>query len=71
VIAVGGDAEFAAGGGVVVPGPDLPETVAPLGLVLPGQLIVESLAGHLGLDPDAPRGLAKVTMTDPTTGGHE
>jgi len=71
VIAVGGDAEFVAGAGVAVPGPDLPETVAPLGLVLPGQLIVESLAGHLGLDPDTPRGLAKVTMTDPTTGGHE
>ncbi len=70
VIAIGGSSRFGAGG-VVVPGPDLPEPVAPLGLVLPGQLIVESLAGHLGLDPDAPRGLAKVTMTDPTTGGQE
>jgi glucosamine--fructose-6-phosphate aminotransferase (isomerizing) len=28
-------------------------------------LIVEELARSLGLDPDNPRGLAKVTSTDP------
>ena len=44
--------------------PDLPETVAPLALVVPGQLIVEQLARQLGLDPDAPRGLKKITQTD-------
>jgi len=29
-----------------------------------GQLVVESLAVALGLNPDAPRGLNKVTQTD-------
>ena len=33
----------------------------------PAQLVVEGLARALGLDPDNPRGLAKVTTTDPTT----
>jgi len=42
----------------------LPEEVAPLALVVPGQLMVEALARRLGLDPDAPPGLAKVTQTD-------
>ena len=54
-------------------GPDLPELVAPLGLIVPAQLMVEALARRLGLDPDAPRGLSKVTQTDPvddTIGGN-
>jgi len=38
--------------------------VAPLGLVVAGQLVVEGLARALGLNPDAPRGLNKVTQTD-------
>jgi glutamine---fructose-6-phosphate transaminase (isomerizing) len=50
---------------VHVPGPDLPEGVAPLGAIVPSQLVVEGLARALGLDPDNPRGLAKVTATDP------
>jgi glutamine---fructose-6-phosphate transaminase (isomerizing) len=32
---------------------------------VPSQLVVEGLARALGLDPDNPRGLAKVTATDP------
>ena len=48
-----------------VPGPDLPETLAPLGAIVPAQLVVEGLARALGLDPDNPRGLNKVTTTDP------
>jgi glucosamine--fructose-6-phosphate aminotransferase (isomerizing) len=52
------------GGDVHVAGPDLPETLAPIGLVAAGQLVVEGLANALGLDPDAPRGLQKVTQTD-------
>jgi glucosamine--fructose-6-phosphate aminotransferase (isomerizing) len=36
-----------------------------LALVVPGQLLVEALARAKGLDPDAPRGLDKVTQTDP------
>lgn len=64
-IGIGGDAGFARSTDVAVAGPDLPELVAPLALIVPGQLIVEALARELGLDPDAPRGLQKVTQTDP------
>jgi glucosamine--fructose-6-phosphate aminotransferase (isomerizing) len=64
-IGIGGDAGFADEVDVPVRGPDLSELVAPLALIVPGQLIVEALAQRLGLDPDAPRGLAKVTQTDP------
>jgi glucosamine--fructose-6-phosphate aminotransferase (isomerizing) len=66
VLAVGGNAALAAGAAHHLPGPDLPEPVAPLGLIVPAQLVVESLARRLGLDPDAPRGLSKVTTTDPS-----
>jgi glucosamine--fructose-6-phosphate aminotransferase (isomerizing) len=65
VLGIGGDAAFAAACAVHVPGPDLPEAVAPLGAIVPAQLVVEGLARALGLDPDNPRGLAKVTSTDP------
>jgi glutamine---fructose-6-phosphate transaminase (isomerizing) len=65
VLAVGGDGALAAAAAYHVPGPDLPEPVAPIGLIVPAQLIVESLARRLGLDPDSPRGLSKVTTTDP------
>jgi glucosamine--fructose-6-phosphate aminotransferase (isomerizing) len=65
VLAVGGEARLAAAAAYHVPGPALPEAVAPIGLIVPAQLVVESLARRLGLDPDAPRGLSKVTTTDP------
>jgi len=61
---IGGGAELAAACDRALPGPDLPEEVAPLALVVPGQLVVEMLARRLGVDPDAPRGLRKVTQTD-------
>ncbi|MGH3358556.1 MAG: SIS domain-containing protein [Nocardioidaceae bacterium] len=64
VLGVGGDAEFAGVCDVTLPGPRLPEPVAPLGLIVPAQLTIEALARRLGLDPDAPRGLSKVTRTD-------
>jgi glutamine---fructose-6-phosphate transaminase (isomerizing) len=67
-IAVGGDPALRAAARHAVPGPDLTELVAPLGLIGPVQLVVEALARARGLDPDAPRGLAKVTRTDPTDG---
>ena len=38
--------------------------LAPLGLVVPAQLAIERTARDLGLDPDEPRGLAKVTRTE-------
>ncbi len=44
-------------------GPDLPEWLAPIGLVVPGQLLTEALARRLGINPDSPRGLSKITQT--------
>jgi len=69
VIGIGGDAGFAAACAVQVRGPRLPETLAPMGAIVPAQLLVEALARDLGLDPDAPRGLSKVTSTDPAAEG--
>ena len=63
-VGVGGDSLFAATADVRVAGPDLPETVAPIALIVPGQLLAQGLALALGLNPDAPRGLNKVTQTD-------
>jgi glutamine---fructose-6-phosphate transaminase (isomerizing) len=72
VLGFGGDDRFRSRCDVAVPGPGMPEALAPLGLVVPAQLVVESLARRLGLDPDAPRGLSKVTQTDRShdTGTH-
>jgi glutamine---fructose-6-phosphate transaminase (isomerizing) len=60
---IGGDGAFTAACEATLPGPDLPEPFAPLALVVGGQLLVEALARRLGLDPDHPRGLTKVTQT--------
>jgi glutamine---fructose-6-phosphate transaminase (isomerizing) len=68
VIGFGGDQDFRAACDLGIAGPRLSESVAPLGLILPAQLAVEMLARRLGLDPDAPRGLAKVTQTDRASG---
>jgi fructoselysine-6-P-deglycase FrlB-like protein len=65
VYGIGGDHDFAAACRSALPGPSLPEHLAPFALVVPGQLLVEALARAKGLDPDAPRGLDKVTQTDP------
>lgn len=65
---IGGGAELAAACHRALAGPPLPEEVAPIALVVPGQLVVEALARRLGVDPDAPRGLRKVTQTDPAGG---
>ena len=46
-----------------LPGPQLPEWLAPIGLIVPGQLLTEALARQLGINPDTPRGLSKVTQT--------
>jgi glutamine---fructose-6-phosphate transaminase (isomerizing) len=64
-IAIGGDAHVQAACDRTVAAPALPELLAPLGLVVPAQLVVEGLARARGLDPDAPRGLSKVTSTEP------
>ncbi|MFC6886824.1 MULTISPECIES: SIS domain-containing protein [Actinomadura] len=61
---IGGGAGLAEACSAALPGPALPEWVAPLGLIVPGQILVENLARRLGVDPDVPRGLNKVTQTD-------
>lgn len=42
---------------------DLPEALTPPAFILPGQLLAEAVARARGRDPDAPQGLAKVTLT--------
>ena len=42
---------------------DLPDSLAPLAHILPGQLLAEAVARRRGYDPDAPPGLSKVTLT--------
>ncbi len=42
---------------------DLPDALSPAAFVLPGQLLAEAVARRRGLDPDAPRGLTKITFT--------
>jgi glutamine---fructose-6-phosphate transaminase (isomerizing) len=61
--AIGGGPGLAAVSSLAVPGPQLPEWLAPLGLIVPGQLLTETLSRRLGIDPDSPRGLSKVTQT--------
>jgi glutamine---fructose-6-phosphate transaminase (isomerizing) len=60
---IGGGDRLAAACTRALPGPRLPEWLAPMGLIVPGQLLTEALARRLGLDPDRPRGLSKVTQT--------
>jgi fructoselysine-6-P-deglycase FrlB-like protein len=64
VYGIGGDPEFVDVCRSALPGPALPEHLAPFALIVPGQLLVEAPAKDKGLDPDAPRGLDKVTQTD-------
>ncbi len=61
---IGGGSSLAAVCSRSLPAPDLPEWLAPIGLIVPGQLLTEALARRLGHDPDSPRGLSKVTQTD-------
>jgi glucosamine--fructose-6-phosphate aminotransferase (isomerizing) len=60
---IGGGPELAAACSRSLPGPALPEWLAPMGLIVPGQLLTEALSRALGLNPDTPRGLSKVTQT--------
>lgn len=57
------DAGAASGGRVLGLELDLPDTLSPAAFVLPGQLLAEAVARRRGLDPDAPRGLTKITLT--------
>ncbi|KGM16188.1 hypothetical protein N867_02330 [Actinotalea fermentans ATCC 43279 = JCM 9966 = DSM 3133] len=60
---LGGDDALGALADVRVAGPDLPPELAPIPLIVPGQLLTLALARAKGLDPDTPRGLNKVTQT--------
>lgn len=64
-VGIGGTSQFEELVDVHVGGPRLPEALAPIATIVPAQLVVETLALSLGLNPDNPRGLAKVTATDP------
>jgi len=67
----GAETFVVAGAGTPVSGPAttlrvplaVPEELTPLVAVLPGQLLALHLSLARGLDPDAPRGLSKVTRT--------
>jgi glucosamine--fructose-6-phosphate aminotransferase (isomerizing) len=51
------------GAALRIPTPDVDERYAPLLDILPLQQVALELARHRGEDPDAPRGLKKVTTT--------
>src|SRR5215470_13102573 len=61
---IGGGRSLGSACTAAVAGPPLPEWLAPIGLIVPGQLLTEALARRLGINPDQPRGLSKVTQTD-------
>ncbi len=67
VLGIGGTPDFAGLCDLHLAGPDLPETVEPLASIVPSQMMIEQMARRLGLDPDNPRGLNKVTQTEFTT----
>ncbi len=57
-----GSASSGAAGGLRIP-PETPEWLSPLIAIAPAQLFCYHLARAKGYDPDAPRGLHKVTLT--------
>ena len=59
---IGGAEAAAHPGALSLPAP-LPESLTPLVYVVPGQLVVETVARERGINPDAPVGLGKVTRT--------
>ena len=63
IVASGSAAEAITGADFTLPSPKAASPLlAPLLSVVPGQLFAWSLARARGLDPDAPRGLSKVTL---------
>ena len=50
-------------GPAAIPVPEVPELLAPIVSVIPGQLLAYHAALIRGLDPDRPRGIRKVTET--------
>jgi glucosamine--fructose-6-phosphate aminotransferase (isomerizing) len=62
VTLIGGRETVADGSALVLPDEVL-EELSPVPFVVAGQLLVEAVARERGVDPDAPSGLAKVTLT--------
>ncbi len=63
LVASGTAADAIEGASYSLPVPDTqPQLLSPLLSVVPGQLFARALARARGLDPDAPQGLAKVTL---------
>lgn len=62
-LCVVGDPAAASPGGQAVPLPDLPEELSPIAQIVPFQRLAHTLALARHHDPDAPRGLSKVTRT--------
>ncbi len=58
-----GGSEVAGVPGALALAHSLPESLTPLLFVVPGQLLVEATALRRGVNPDAPAGLGKVTLT--------
>ena len=63
VLVMGGDADLETRADWTLAGPRLPEPLAPVALVVVGQLLAEALSRVRGHDPDQPWGLTKVTQT--------
>ena len=63
VYCIGGDDYLRSLCDIAIPGPMLPEAIAPLVGVIPGQVLVEAIARLRGVNPDRPIGLTKVTQT--------
>ena len=63
VYCIGGDDRLRSLCDIAIPGPMLPEAIAPLAGVIPGQVLVEAIAAVRGVSPDHPIGLTKVTQT--------
>ena len=62
VVASGSAAEAIPGADYVLASPTTSPLLAPFLSIVPGQLFAGALARARGLDPDAPRGLSKVTL---------
>lgn len=67
-VLLGGDERLSRSCAGHLPSLDVPEAVSPFFLAPLGQLLAEALARRLGLDPDHPAGLRKVTQTDASSG---
>jgi glucosamine--fructose-6-phosphate aminotransferase (isomerizing) len=63
VVALSDDAALRAAARASLAMPAVPEWLSPVVAVVPGQLWALALARARGVDPDAPRGLSKVTRT--------